>query len=211
MLIKSILIIIAITLLWIIIGVRIIRKFVHFPAPPFIGALLDSNHRRRLQPPEKVIERSGIKKGMKVLEVGCGSGAYITFVARAIGKKGKVYALDIQPKMLEQLKKKLSRLENKDIKNIKIIKSGAYKMPFKNNFFDAVYMITVLEEIPNKQKALKEIKRVLKPKGILAVTELLVDPDYALKSTTIKTGEKAGFIFDKASGNLWNYTARFKK
>jgi ubiquinone/menaquinone biosynthesis C-methylase UbiE len=72
-------------------------------------------------------------------------------------------------------------------------------------------MVTVFQEIPNKKKALKEIKRILKPKGILAVTELLPDPDYPLRSTTIKTGEEAGFILDKALGNLWNYTVRFIK
>lgn len=39
---------------------------------------------------------------------------------------------------------------------------------------------------------------------------ILPDPDYLLKSTTIKLGEEAGFILDKVEGNLWNYTVRFK-
>lgn len=38
------------------------------------------------------------------LELGCGSGAFTTFVARAVGEQGKVYAIDIQPKMLKKLK-----------------------------------------------------------------------------------------------------------
>ena len=42
-------------------------------------------------------------------------------------------------------------------------------------------MVTVLTDISERQKALLEIKRVLKPGGILAVTELLMDPDYPLK------------------------------
>jgi len=77
--------------------IRIFRKLFHFPAPAFIGYFLDSNHRRRLQPPDKLIEHSRITRGMKVLEIGCGSGAFITFVARAVGQSGEVYALDIQP------------------------------------------------------------------------------------------------------------------
>ena len=191
--------------------IRLLRKKFHFPAPAFIGRFLDSDIRRKLQPADKLIERSGIKHGMRVLEVGCGSGAFVTFVARAVGKTGKAYALDIQPAMLRQLKAKLKRPENRDIKNIKSILGSAHELPFEDNFLDLVYMVTVLQEIPDKDKALKEARRVLKSGGILAVTEFLPDPDYPLKSTTIKEGEEVGFILDKALGNFWNYTVRFVK
>lgn len=175
-----------------------------------MGPFLDSGFRRKLQPPDKVIKRSGITEGMRILEVGCGSGAFTTFAAKVSGIKGEVYALDIQPKMLLQLKKKLSRPENRDIKNIKLVEGDVHKLPFDDNSFDLVYTVTVLQELPDKNRALKEMKRVMKPGGILAVTEFLLDPDYPLKSTTIKLGEEAGFILDKVAGNLWNYTVRFK-
>ncbi len=190
---------------------RIFRRLIHFPAPAFIGYFLDSSLRKRLQPPDKMIQRSGIKQGMHILEIGCGSGAFTTFVARAIGRKGKVYALDIQSGMLKQLEDKLSKPENQDIKNIELIKSNAYDLPFDDNSFDLIYMVTVLPEIPDQNKALQQIKRVLKPGGILAVTEFLPDPDYPLQSTTIKIVKKAGFVLDEALGTIWNYTVRFKK
>ncbi|MBM3141767.1 MAG: methyltransferase domain-containing protein [Chloroflexi bacterium] len=164
-----------------------------------------------MQPPDKFIQRSGIKEDMRVLDLGCGSGAFTTFVARAVGEKGKVYAFDIQPEMLEQLERKLSRPENKNIKNIKLIEGNAYELPFDNGSLDLVYMVTVLQEIPDRNRALHEVKRVLKPGGILAVTELFPDPDYPWKSTTIKLGKEAGFALDKVSGNFFNYTVRFKK
>lgn len=189
---------------------RIIKRFYAFSPPAFVGPFLDSDFRRKLQSPDKVIKRSGITEGMRILEVGCGSGAFTTFAAKASGIKGEVYALDIQPKMLLQLKKKLSRPENRDIKNIKLVEGDVHKLPFDDNSFDLVYTVTVLQELPDRNRALKEIKRVLKPGGILAVTEFLPDPDYPLKSTTIKLGEKAGFVLDKVEGNLWNYTVRFK-
>ena len=205
-----ILCILAFPILWIT-QAKIVRKMVHFPAPAFIGRLLDSGYRRRIQPPAQLIERSGIKKGMQVLDLGCGSGAFTTFVARAVGEKGKVYALDIQADMLKQLENKLSRPENKDIKNIKLIEGNAYELPFDDASLDLVYMVTVLQEIPDRNKTLAEVKRVLKPGGLLAVTELFPDPDYPWKSTTIKLGEAAGFVMDKVSGNFFNYTVRFKK
>jgi ubiquinone/menaquinone biosynthesis C-methylase UbiE len=193
------------------ISFRIFRKLCHFPAPAFMGPLFDSKLRGIIQPYDKFIERSSIKKGMKVLEIGCGSGALTTVVAKTVRESGKVYALDIQSKMLEQLSRKLARPEYRDIKNIELIKSSAYELPFDDNSLDLVYLVTVLPEIPDRQKALRQIQRVLKPGGILAVTELLLDPDYPLKSTTIKIGKKAGFVLDTVQGNIFNYTVRFRK
>ena len=207
--ITILLIILTIFILWQAF-IRLLRRYFDFPAPAFIGNL-DSDFRRRMQPPDKIISRSGIKEGMRILEVGCGSGAFTTFVARAVGDKGEVFALDIQPEMLKQIENKLKQPENKDIKNIRLIEGDALNMPLEDNYFDLVYSITVFQEIPDKNKALKEMKRVLKPNGILAITEFLPDPDYPLKSTTVKIGTSEGFISDGVEGNFWNYTARFIK
>jgi ubiquinone/menaquinone biosynthesis C-methylase UbiE len=196
-------------LIWI--SLSIIGRIRPFPVPYFMGKYLDSNYRRIIQPPDKLISRSGIKKGMCILEVGCGSGAFTDFIARKVGNNGKVYAADIQSEMLEQLKKKLMHFENKDIKNVTLINCDACKMPFKDSVFDLVSMVAVLQEIPDNNKALKEIKRVLKPQGTLAITEFIPDPDYPLKSTTIEQCENAGFFFDKVEGNFINYTVCFKK
>jgi len=191
--------------------IRIIRKLWNFPAPAFIGRFLDSNYRRRLQPPDKIIERSGIKPGMTVIDLGCGSGAFTTFVAGAVGEQGKVYAVDIQPEMLEQLKRKLLKPENIDIKNIELKEASAYELPFEDGSIDLVYMVTVFMEIPDNSRALREINRVLKPDGILAVTEFLPDPDYPWPSTVIKICKSEEFVLDIKSGNMWNYTVRFRR
>lgn len=195
----------------ILIGARILRKFVHFPAPHFVSYFLDSSLRRKMQPPLLVIERSGIKEGMKVLEIGCGSGAFTPYIARVVGKKGIVYSLDIQQKMLDRLYRKLQKEENKDIDNVKLILGNAYDLPFEEQSIDIVTFITVLQEIPDKAKALIEARRVLKKGGKLAITELLVDPDYPLRKTTIKQVMKAGFEVAKNEGNLINYTICFYK
>ncbi|MFQ5996087.1 MAG: class I SAM-dependent methyltransferase [Dehalococcoidales bacterium] len=190
---------------------RVIRKLHRSPAPTFIGRFLDSDFRRWFQSPDKVIERSGIKPGMTVMELGCGSGAFTTFIARVVGEQGKVYAVDVQPEMLRQLERKLSRSESQDITNIELKQAGAYDLPFADESFDLVCMVNVLPEIPDRGRALREIKRVLTPGGILAVTEFLPDPDYPLRSTTIKLCQQEGFILNDNLGNLWNYTIRLKK
>ncbi len=191
--------------------IRIVRRIIPFPAPAFIGIFLDSDLRRRLQSPVSVIEGSGITIGQRVLEIGCGSGGFTTFVARAVGPNGQVEALDIQESMLSQLEKKLALPENQDIQNITLHKASAYELPFEDEILDLVYMITVLPEIPDQLRALQEIMRVLKPGGILAVSELLLDPDYPLKAATARRGEKAGFLVEGFYGNFWTYTVRFSK
>lgn len=191
--------------------IRLIRKRWHFPAPAFIGRFLDSDRRRALQPPEQIVARSGVRPGMKALEIGCGSGAYTTFFARAVGPEGEVAALDIQPAMLAQLAAKLARPENRDIHNITLHEASAYSLPFEDGTLDLVYMITVFQEIPDRARTLAEVLRVLKPGGLLAISEWVVDPDYPFMSTTIKQGTQAGFVVDAALGNLWTYTVRFKK
>ena len=188
--------------------IRLIRKVFHFPAPAFIGRFLDSSIRRAMQPPAALIRRSGIQPGMRVLEIGCGSGAYTLEIARAVGATGKVVALDIQPGMLEQLKNKLTRSENTDIRNVEPLLASAYQLPFQNGSFDAAFMITVLQEIPDKWRALAEVRRTLRPGGIVAVTEWLFDPDYPLKQTTLRLLKEAGFENIDSSGNLWTYTVR---
>ena len=202
------LITLALIIIWLIL-VRLIRRFAKFPAPAFIGRFLDSGLRRRLQPPERIIADSGITASMKILEVGCGSGAFTIAAARAAGREGCVYALDIEKDMLKQIERKLARPENSNISNIELLNKSAYELPFKDRSLDLVFMVTVFQEIPDKQRALKEILRVLKPSGILAISEWLPDPDYPWKSTTIRQVEKAGFKFEGFSGNLWSYTVRF--
>lgn len=102
---KIILIVLGSILLYLVL-LRVIRKLYHFPAPACIGRFLDSDIRRRLQPPDKLIQRSGIESGMTVMDLGCGSGAFTPIVARAVGNQGKIYAVDIQPEMLRQLEDK---------------------------------------------------------------------------------------------------------
>ena len=210
MAIRIVLIVFVVLLAYIIL-LRIVRKLWHFPAPAFIGRGLDSNIRRLLQSPSLLVQRSGIKSGMNVLEIGCGSGAFTVYTARAVGKTGRVYALDIQPGMLKQLQRKLSRPENSDVANIVPFTGNAYRVPFDDDSLDLVYMVTVLQEIPDRKRVLTEAGRALKSGGILAITEFFPDPDYPWKSTTTRIGEDAGFLLDGISGSFWNYTARFIK
>ena len=191
--------------------VRLYLKLHSQPAPPIIGPFLNSPLRRLTQPPPRVIERSGVKPGMTILDLGCGSGAFTLPAARVVGEQGKVYALDIQPAMLRQLERRLARQRNHDIGNVALKQASAYKLPFADESLDLVMSVAAFHEIPDKLRALREVMRILKKGGTLALTELILDPDYPLDTTTIKEGEAAGFTLEAKLGNFWDYTVRFKK
>ena len=60
-------------------------------------------------------------------------------------------------------------------------------------------------------RALKELRRVLTPQGILSITEELLDPDYRFESETVQRVRAAGFRLAQRFGNLWVYTVNFRK
>ncbi len=113
--------------------------------------------------------------------------------------------------MIDKLRRKLKRQEKNDIDNIKTIVASAYELPFQDGVFNLVFMITVLPEIPDGQRALEEMYRVLKDDGTLSVSEFLIDLDYTLRRTTKKLCEKAGYKLVKSNGSFFNYTMRYKK
>jgi len=96
----------------------------------------------------------------KILDIGCGTGETIKFLKNYL-PKAEIYGLDSS---LVAIKFARSRKLN----NIK--KGSATKLPFKDNSFDLVLLLDVLEHIKDDQKALKEAKRVLKPSGSIIVT-----------------------------------------
>jgi len=198
-----------IIVIWLLI--RFLRTFIQFPVPGYVGFLLGSPMRLWLQKPSQLIARSGIESGMTVVDLGCGIGPFIPHVALAVGNAGQVYAIEIRRWMLRQLKRKLAKKKFRDITNIDFKLASAHELPFEDESIDLIYMVAVLEEIPDRSKTLREIRRVLRTGGILAVTEMLIDPEYPLRTSTIKHCRREGFEVDASLGRFWNYTVRFRK
>ena len=65
--------------------------------------------RDRLRPPARVLEESGLRPGMRVLDFGCGPGAYSVAAARIVGSTGSVVALDASPIAIEAVRRRASR------------------------------------------------------------------------------------------------------
>jgi ubiquinone/menaquinone biosynthesis C-methylase UbiE len=188
--------------------VRVIRRFYKFPMPEFLANLIDNPLRRRIQPPGDMPLRHGIEPSMTVLEVGPGNGRYTIETARRVGSGGKVIAIDIEPKMIERV---LQRAEAEAVDNLEAKVANVYRLPFADGTFDAVYLITVMSEIPEPERALREFYRVLAPSGTLAFSELLTDPDYPRAQTLVRWASTAKFRLKRRLGNFFAYTLVFEK
>ena len=204
-----ILIIFGIFFFIIFILLRIIRRYHKFPVPAFMTRLIDNPIRRKLiQKPETVAKRMKLKPGMTVIEIGPGKGNYTKAIAQSILPNGKVYAIDIQESIISRLKKKI---EKERITNIIPKIDDAYNLSFEDETVDRVIMIACLPEIPEPIRVLKEIRRVLKPNGLISLSEMLPDPDYPRRKTEKKWAKEAGFELDEQFGNWFIYQLNFKK
>jgi ubiquinone/menaquinone biosynthesis C-methylase UbiE len=187
---------------------RIARYFHKFAMPQFMADAVDNPLRRRLQPPDETPARHGIQPGMRVLEIGPGKGTYTLATARRVGESGRVTTIDIEPKMIERVER---RAREEGIQNIEARVADEYELPFEDGLFDAIYMIAVIGEIPEPERALNEFHRVLSLHGTLAFSELLSDADYPRRSTLSRLAASAGFSLKKKVGNFFYYTVVFEK
>jgi SAM-dependent methyltransferase len=188
--------------------VRLVRHFHKFPMPQYMANLIDNPLRRRFQPPYETAVRHGLEPGMTVLEVGPGSGTYTVGAAQRVGEGGKVVTIDIEPKMIERVRQKA---EAEGITNIDARVADVYDLPFDDGTFDAAYMIAVIGEIPDPERAMAEFHRALSPSGTLVFSELLNDPDYPLAGSLVRKATSAGFRLKEKVGGFFYYTLIFEK
>lgn len=118
----------------------------------------------------KAIKICDIKKEQKVLDLCCGTGQMINYECRAVGKNTTVIGVDFSQEMLNVGAKRLSQ-SLKDYK-YKLIKGSILELPFEENTFDCITIAFGLRNIPDKNKALSEMYRVLKPGGTVMCLEL---------------------------------------
>jgi ubiquinone/menaquinone biosynthesis C-methylase UbiE len=188
--------------------IRILRAFYKFPMPQWMANAIDNPMRRKLQPPDETAIRHGIQPGMCVLEVGPGNGTYTLGAARCLGPTGELVTIDIEPRLIARLQR---RVDAAGLTNIDARVADVYDLPFVDASFDLIYMIAVINEIPDIPWALAEFHRVLKPTGSLVFSELFMDPDYPLSVALTCKVQAAGFRLKEKLGNFFYYTLIFEK
>lgn len=120
----------------------------------------DLNFRRRVV---TMLDYLNIQSGDRVLDMGCGEGFYSMIFDRLYDCE--VTAVDNDPEILS-----LARQRLKDSKKVKIVSENITELSFPDNYFDKILCTEVLEHIEDDKKAIKELYRVLKSEGTIAIT-----------------------------------------
>lgn len=129
---------------------------------------LDNPRRRAMLPPEEILKDIGLSDGMVMADIGCGIGYFTLPAARIAGKEGKIMALDLSGEMLTALKEKLV-LEK--LANVVLIQNEENSLPLEDNTVDIGFLCHVMHETENKDIFLREVMRIIKPGGKIAVVE----------------------------------------
>ena len=111
---------------------------------------------------------SNLSSNKTVLEIGCGTGNGSKLIKKYFQAK-RIYATDLDKRMIDIAKK-----GSKD-DTISFEVQNATKLKYKDNYFDAVFDLGVIHHIPNWKACLKELQRVLKPKGQLIIEDLSIE------------------------------------
>lgn len=143
--------------------------------------------------------------GERILEIGPGTGYYTLDLASWVEPGGAVEIFDLQQEFLDHT---MRRASERGIANVLPTQGDATSLPFEDASMDAVVLTAVLGEIPDQRSALREIRRVLKPKGRLVVGELIGDPHFTTLPSLRHRGAEAGLAYERHSGSRLAYFAR---
>lgn len=192
--------------------VRIMRRIRPGLTPLYAAPSLNMPARWRLfGTPAQVLDRAGIRSGMRVLEIGPGPGFFTVPLAQRVstGEGGSVTCVELQPEMIAMLRE---RLGTSEVQNVEVLQGDGRHMALAENSFDVVFLADVIGETLDLPALFRECARVLKPGGVLAVTEQIMDPDFRLPKT-VRTLAVSANLLDAGSTGVpfWAYTARFCK
>jgi ubiquinone/menaquinone biosynthesis C-methylase UbiE len=134
---------------------------------------LDDPERLKWLPPGDVIASLNIQKGMTVADVGAGTGYFSIPIADWLGDSGVVHAVDMQPEMLELLKKKLGQEEV--LRRIVLHQGTAERVPLPDRGADLVLLANIWHELDSPEAVLEETRRLLKPGGRVAILDWRAD------------------------------------
>lgn len=115
-----------------------------------------------------LLTQLNLKPGMAVCDLGCGNGYHTLPIARLIGERGRVFAVDIQPEMLTLLR---AGAEREGLLNITPILGSVHDPRLPSNSMDLILLVDVYHEFSHPVEMLECMRTALKPQGLVALVE----------------------------------------
>ena len=160
------------------------------PMPYAFRWMLDWAPRRLYSPAGAELKWSHIMPGDTVLELGPGTGFLSVEAASMVGEKGRLLCLDVQRPMLGDLS---ARLGEAGVANADLLVAHGSWLPLRDHCLDSAFLAGVLGEISDRPAAVAELRRAIRPGGVLSISEHLVDPDYQFEDAVRDLCRAVGF------------------
>ena len=149
--------------------VRADEQHPHHPMPldQYI-ALLEDPQRDEWQKPDAVIHALKLKEGQVVADIGAGSGYFTVRLARAVGQKGQVFAVDIDEGMLGYLRQ---RLAQEKIANVQVMQVPPHDPLLIDGSLDLAFICNTYHHLEDREVYLRKLRKALKPDGRLVIVD----------------------------------------
>jgi predicted methyltransferase len=136
--------------------------------PPQDLGLLEAPDRAAWQKPEQIMDALGIADGARVADIGAGAGWFTTRLAVRVGPQGIVYAQDIQPQMLQAIRR---RVQREGLQNVRTVLGEGSSPNLPPHALDAVLVVDAYPEVKVEDRVtfLKNVTLGLKPNGRIGI------------------------------------------
>lgn len=118
--------------------------------------------------PDEILEALELQQGQRVADIGAGGGYFSMRFAEAVGKDGRVFAIDTNPKFLEFIK---NSAKEKGLNSIETVLTTEDNPTLPEKSIDLIFMRNVCHHLPNRVEYLRKLKSALKPERRIAIID----------------------------------------
>lgn len=161
--------------------------------PYWAGYFLANRLRKLLQNPYRILA-AYVRPDMKVLDVGSAMGFFSLPMAEMVGPGGKVVCVDVQPRMLQVLRRRAAEAGWADRIETHVSTDDSIGLHAPEASFDFALAFTMMHEVANQANFLREIYRLLKPGAPLLLTEPIKHVSQTEFDRTVSLAQQEGFL-----------------
>jgi len=175
--------------------------------PWWFAYTFDNPVRRLLHRPEKVLG-SYVKEGMTAVDIGCGMGHFSIGMAKLVGVKGKVIAVDLQQKMLDRVKRRAERCGVDDRISLRLCRVGDIGVSERVDFVLTFWMV---HEVPEVKTMFGQIQAILKDGGRWLLAEPKLHTSLDRFEKILSEAIASGFSVSERPAVTMSYAAVLEK